>query len=469
MADIMSQNEIDELLKQLTGGADAGVGPVSQVEPSPSPEQAAPMPPPNIQENQPSMQQQPGAGQQYPPQMAGQQYPQQMAVQPQMQQAMYPQQYMQQPMMGQQYPQQMMGQPGMQQMGGYPPQYMQQEHTISAPVFNQLQPAKKNETPGSGQTVGASMLAALKAEKGNKKIKPYDFRRPDKFVKEQLRTITKIHENFSRTVTTSLSAMLRSMVSVQVISVDQITYEEYIRSVPNPSVISVFDVGGDLKGNAVFEINPSLSLAMIDRLFGGLGKSLSKSRSLTPIEETVMKKIIARLLNDLTEAWQQFVSIEPKIELMESNPQFTQIALPNAMVLLVTFEVRINETEGTSNLCFPHIVLEPILEKLNVQYLYSGINKIQNDGNTKKIEDSLKRAKIPLVVELGRSLITVRDFLQLNVDDVIMLDRTTTDLLDVHAGGRMKFKGHPGLVDNKLSVAIAQVIRENEEVLDLDV
>ena len=468
MAEVMSQNEIDELLKQLTGGADTGAGPVSSATPANAPESApAPlqqpdagsMPMPQMSQQPPQMQQQAGQWPQQNPQMGG--YPPQQ----------YPQQY---PPQMQQYPQQqmMMGQPGMQpQMGGYPqqqyPQQYQQQN-ISAPAFNQLQPAKKADSSG-GQTVGASMLAALKAEKGNKKIKPYDFRRPDKFVKEQLRTITKIHENFSRTVTTSLSAMLRSMVSVQVVSVDQITYEEYIRSVPNPSVISVFDVGGDLKGNAVFEINPSLSLAMIDRLFGGLGKSLSKSRSLTPIEETVMKKIIARLLNDLTEAWQQFVSIEPKIELMESNPQFTQIALPNAMVLLVTFEVRINETEGTSNLCFPHIVLEPILEKLNVQYLYSGINKIQNDGNTKKLEDSLKRAKIPLVVELGRSLITVSDFLQLNVDDVIMLDRTTTDLLDVHAGGRMKFKGHPGLVDNKLSVAIAQVIRENEEVLDLDV
>lgn len=390
MSEMMSQNEIDDLLKTLaSGGA------------QPSPPQAQPMA------------------------AAPSGFPQQMAPQ---QPGIYPQQqvFSQVPLT-----------PGFEQ--GVAPAQFQQLKPQAPPA-----PAKKS-------------LA-------NKKVKPYDFRRPDKFVKEQLRTINKIYENFSRTVTTSLSSMLRTMVNVQVISVDQITYEEYIRSVPNPSVISVFDVGGDLKGNAVYEMNPSLALAMIDRLFGGPGKTLPKSRSLTNMEETVMKKIIARVLNDLSEAWQQFVNIEPKIELIESNPQFTQIAPPTAMVLLVTFEIRIQNTEGTSNLCFPYIVLEPILEKLNVQFLYSGVNKVEAAASTKRIEDSLKKAKIPLVVELGRTRISVNDFLMLNENDVIVLDKHTNELLEVNAGGRLKFKGNPGLLDNNLAIAIAQVIRDNEEV-----
>ncbi len=429
MADssIMSQNEIDDLLNALAGGGADAPAPSS----APAPQQAAPAAAPA---GQPLAQQPaaPAAGG-VPFQQLPTGYPPQ-------------QQFMGQPPFQQQF----MGQPPFQQ------QFFQQpmQPGFMAPQQPAVPPAQQ-------------VIAKAKTEKSGKKTKPYDFRRPDKFVKEQLRTINKIHENFSRTVTTSLSTMLRTMVSVQVISVDQITYEEYIRSVPNPSVISVFDVGGDLKGNAVFEINPSLALAMIDRLFGGTGKALSKSRSLTAIEENVIKKIIARLLNDLTEAWQQFVSIEPKIELMESNPQFTQIAPPTAMVLLITFEVRVHDTEGTSNICFPHIVLEPILEKLNVQFLYSSINKIESEGNASKLEESLKKAKIPLVVELGRSEITVNEFLNLNINDVIVLRKSTSDLLDVHAGGRLKFKGNPGLVDNKLAVAIAQVVRENEEEVEL--
>lgn len=450
MADnsVMSQNEIDELLSALAGGGSETPAPAAT--PAPQTQQA----PPPLQQAPPQAQ----------PQM-----PQQ---QPQMPQQPQFQQFQQQQQAPQFAPQQQMPQfTGMPQQFGGPPQFMgpppQQSQFFQMPMQPGFMAPQPEQAPASPQPQASQVLAKAKLEKSTKKTKPYDFRRPDKFVKEQLRTINKIHENFSRTVTTSLSTMLRTMVSVQVISVDQITYEEYIRSVPNPSVISVFDVGGDLKGNAVFEINPSLALAMIDRLFGGTGKALSKSRPLTAIEENVIKKIIARLLNDLTEAWQQFVSIEPKIELMESNPQFTQIAPPTAMVLLITFEVRVHDTEGTSNICFPHIVLEPILEKLNVQFLYSSINKIESEGNASKLEESLKKAKIPLVVELGRTEISVNDFLGLNVNDVIVLRKSTSDLLDVHAGGRLKFKGNPGLVDNKLAVAIAQVVRENEEEVGL--
>ena len=438
MADnsVMSQNEIDDLLNALAGGS-------SDTPSAPAPQPAAPPAPAASQPAAPANAQQPGVMLNPPPQIQQQpqfqQFQQQQA--PQFQQPQFQQQ---------------------QQFMGPPPQMQQFFQMPMQPGF--MAPPQAQAPP---QAPAAQVITKAKTEKSGKKTKPYDFRRPDKFVKEQLRTINKIHENFSRTVTTSLSTMLRTMVSVQVISVDQITYEEYIRSVPNPSVISVFDVGGDLKGNAVFEINPSLALAMIDRLFGGTGKALSKSRSLTAIEENVIKKIIARLLNDLTEAWQQFVSIEPRIELMESNPQFTQIAPPTAMVLLITFEVRVHDTEGTSNICFPHIVLEPILEKLNVQFLYSSINKIESEGNASKLEESLKKAKIPLVVELGRSEITVNEFLGLNINDVIVLRKSTSDLLDVHAGGRLKFKGNPGLVDNKLAVAIAQVVRENEEEVGL--
>ncbi len=302
--------------------------------------------------------------------------------------------------------------------------------------------------------------SAAPTKKKSQKVKLYDFRRPDKFAKEQLRTISKIHENFARTITTTLSTTLRAMVNVTVISVDQVIYEEFIRSIPNPTVISIFDIGGSLKGNSIFEMNLGVAMAIIDRLFGGSGAGSSKTRALTTIEEAVIRRIMGRLLDNLAESWAQVVDIDPHIDLMESNPAFTAIVPPTSMVLLITFEIKVSETEGVLNLCFPHMVLEPILEKLSAQFFYTTLNQAQNAENQRKIASNLNKTSIPVIVELGSTQVTVRDFLGMQPGDVIMLDRKVDDLLDVQVGEVVKFRGHPGLVDNKLAVTIVQVCKD---------
>ncbi|HPK62718.1 MAG TPA: flagellar motor switch protein FliM, partial [Spirochaetota bacterium] len=178
-----------------------------------------------------------------------------------------------------------------------------------------------------------------------RKVKIYDFKRPDKFSKDQIRTISMIHETFARLTTTGLSAQLRALAHVHVASVDQLTYEEFIRSIPNPTTLAVIDME-PLKGNAVLEIDPSITFAIIEKLFGGKSDSGPKiSRELTEIESAVIEGVIVRILGNLREAWSNVIDLRPRLGRIEVNPQFAQIVPPSDMVVLVTLETKIGEVE----------------------------------------------------------------------------------------------------------------------------
>ncbi len=214
---------------------------------------------------------------------------------------------------------------------------------------------------------GAVSAEEIQSEEKLKKIKLYDFKRPDKFSKDQIRTLYMIHENFARLLNTYLSAHLRTMVHIDVASVDQLTYEEFIRSLPNPSVIGVFQMR-PLKGNAILELNPNIVFAIIDRLFGGKGTPMTKPRALTDIEEAIVTRVINKALEGLQDAWKQVVAIEPQMEIIETNPQFTQIVPPNDMVVIITLQAKIGDAEGLINLCIPYLVVEPIMSKLTTTF-----------------------------------------------------------------------------------------------------
>lgn len=201
-------------------------------------------------------------------------------------------------------------------------------------------------------------------------VKIYDFKRPDKFSKDQIRTVSIMHETFARLVTTSLSAQLRSFVEVHVFSVDQLTYEEFVRSIPNPTALAVIDMD-PLKGSAILEIDPAITFSIFDRLFGGPGEAGGFARDLTAIEQAVMEGIIIRLLGNLRESWSRIVDLRPRFGGIETNPQFAQIVPPSEMVVLVTFETQVNEEKGMINLCIPYLTLEPIIPKLSARYWYS--------------------------------------------------------------------------------------------------
>ena len=196
----------------------------------------------------------------------------------------------------------------------------------------------------------------MKAEEEQKKVTTYDFNGPDKFSKDQIRTLNMLHDNFARLFNTYLSTYLRALVSVEVASVEQTTYQEFVQSIANPSVIGILAVP-PLKGNIIMEFDTGICFAIIDRVFGGQGENTLKSRVLTEIEEAVIRRVFDKAMSHLREAWANVAQFTPKIEAMESNPQFAQIVPPSDMVVIITLQMKIGPVEGLMNICIPYLVL----------------------------------------------------------------------------------------------------------------
>jgi len=300
-----------------------------------------------------------------------------------------------------------------------------------------------------------------------KRVKIYDFKRPDKFSKDQIRTLQMMHETFARLTTTSLSAQLRTLVSVHVASVDQLTYEEFIRSIPNPTTLGIVNMD-PLKGSAVLEIDPSITFTIIDRVFGGPGEPIKINRELTDIELSVMENIIVRILSNLRESWSTVIDLRPRLGNIETNPQFAQIVPPNDMVVLITLETKVGEVEGMMNFCIPYITIEPIISKLSAQYWYSSIRKGTTTENMETIRKRLEQVELPVIVELGSIPITVKEVLSLKKGDVINLMNTKINSnMNVKITDKVKFKARPGIVGNKKAVQITQIVEEfSDELLE---
>jgi flagellar motor switch protein FliM len=291
-----------------------------------------------------------------------------------------------------------------------------------------------------------------------RKIKIYDFKRPDKFSKDQIRTLQMMHETFARLTTTSLSAQLRTIVHVHVASVDQLTYEEFLRSIPNPTTLAVINMD-PLKGSSIFEIDPSITFTIIDRLFGGPGEASKINRELTDIELSVIEGIIVRILGNLREAWSNVIDLRPRLGNIETNPQFAQIVPPSDMVVLITLETKVGDVEGMTNFCIPYLTIEPIITKLSAQYWYSSIRKGGTTENLVILKKRLDTVLVNLIAELGNLDITVRDVLGLHKGDIIKLERNKVDDdMVLKIGSKSKFYGRPGVVGSHMAVQITEKV-----------
>ena len=309
---------------------------------------------------------------------------------------------------------------------------------------------------------GESEDTDFKPVNDTRKIKIYDFKRPDKFSKEQIRTVSIMHETFARLTTTSLSAQLRSLVHVHVASVDQLTYEEFIRSIPTPTTLAVINMD-PLKGNAVLEIDPAITFSMIDRLFGGTGQGAKVSRDLTDIEQSVMEGIIVRILANMREAWTQVIDLRPRLGQIETNPQFAQIVPPNEMVVLVTLETKVGEEEGMMNFCIPYLTIEPIISKLSSQFWFSSVRRSSTTQYLGTLKEKLSDVDMDVVAEIGTINMPIRDVLALRVGDVVRLSTVRVgDPLSLSVGNKKKFYCQPGVVGKKMAVQIIEKIDDSE-------
>ncbi|MCG8453743.1 MAG: flagellar motor switch protein FliM [Spirochaetales bacterium] len=296
-----------------------------------------------------------------------------------------------------------------------------------------------------------------------KNIRIWDFRRPDKFSKEQIRTVSFMHETFARLTTTSLAAQLRSMVHVHVASVDQLTYEEFLRSIPSPTALAVINMD-PLTGSAILEIDPAITFTIIDRLFGGPGEGAKINRELSEIERAVMESIIVRILGNMREAWSQVIDLRPRLGQIDTNPQFVQIVPPTEMVVLVTLETKVGEVEGMMNFCIPYLTIEPIISKLSAQYWYSSVRHGATTENLNVLRERLAGIDVPLVAEVGNLNLAMKDVMALQPGNVIRLSNTRIgDPMVLKLGNRPKFECRPGVVGKKLSVQITRKIEDIEE------
>lgn len=314
----------------------------------------------------------------------------------------------------------------------------------------------------SAMADGTVSAEEVKAEEEQKKIKTYDFKRPDKFSKDQIRTLFMLHESFSRMLNTYLSTHLRTLVNVEVASVEQLTYQEFVQSLANPSVISILAVP-PLKGNIIMEVNTEIAFAFIDRVFGGEGKTNMKPRVLTEIEEVVVKRFIDTAMRNLKEAWSNVVDFTPSLEATESNPQFTQIVPPSDMVVIVTIQMKVGDVEGMMNICIPYLVLEPVMSKLTTTFwVASSVTKDDDPKQVEILQKKLERTKVPLVVRLGEINITINEFLTLGFGDVLQMDTKVDDNLVCLVGHRPKFHCRPGTSGKKMAVQITDIIKDDE-------
>ena len=304
---------------------------------------------------------------------------------------------------------------------------------------------------------------AAKKEESNKKIKVYDFKRPDKFSKDQIRTLYMLHESFARLLNTYLSTHLRTLISVDVASVEQLTYQEFVQSVANPSFISVLGVP-PLKGNIILEFDTAIAFAYVDRVFGGDGNTQIKTRVLTEIEDAVMRRFVTAAMNHFKDAWSNVTPMNPFLETTESNPQFMQIVTPSEMVVIITLQLRIGETEGIMNICIPYLVLEPIMSKLTTTFwVSSSISKSETENQVAIIQSKLERTQVPFIVEVGEVQITIKEFLMLGFGDVLQLGTKVKDDLPCRVGSNAKFYCRPGTFGKKMAVQITRVVNPEED------
>ena len=298
-------------------------------------------------------------------------------------------------------------------------------------------------------------------DKDEKQVKDYDFARPSKFSKEHLRTLEIIFEHYGRLLSTNLPVYLRKNVQVDVMNSEAVTYQEFSNALSNPVLLGIVNFA-PLQGNIIVEIASNLGYAIVDRMLGGVGTPLEKTREFSEIELLIIERIMTVCVNLLREPWENVVEIHPRLERIETNSQYAQIISPGEMIALVTINLKIGEVEGLMNVCLPFITLEDVMDKLNTKYWYSTLQEKDEQGYSDTIEALISKAPMPVKAVLGNSVISVNDFVNLQIGDIIRLDTKADEELSVYVGSIKKFTALPGTSGDDYAVRVTSVIREEQ-------
>lgn len=289
----------------------------------------------------------------------------------------------------------------------------------------------------------------------------YDLASQDRIIRGRMPTLEMTNEKFARMFRTTLSSMLRKVVSVNSMSVDMIKFGEFLKTLPVPTSLHIFRME-PLRGNAIFVMESKVIFTLVDVLFGGAGKELFKveGREFTAIETNLIKKVILSALSDLEKAWKTMHDIHVVYQRSEINPQFAQIVPPTDLVFVVDFEIEVEYITGILKLCIPYSTVEPIREKLQAGFQSEQleIDKVWMN----RFRNNLMAADLDILIELGNTQISAKDAINLKLGDVITLDKYCTDPVNIFVEGIMKFKGYPGIYKGNQAVKISEIIQEKE-------
>ena len=289
----------------------------------------------------------------------------------------------------------------------------------------------------------------------------YDFKRPNRVSKEQLRAIKGIHDKLARNLASQISSVMRSIVEIRLHSVDQMTYGEFLMSLPSPTSFNVFSIK-PLDGNCVLEINPSIAFPMIDRLLGGNGEGFETSRELTDIEVNLLDAILRMMMQRLKESWSMITDMYPNVEAKESSPNVVQIVSQNEIVIMVVMEIIVGNSSGMINICYPVIYLEPILSRLANRDIMLGETSAKKSRN-KELKTLIGRAEVLYEAILGKSIVSVNEFLNLKEGDILRLDRSANDKAIVTIDKKEVFLAEVGLHRFRKSIRIEELIRSDKD------
>jgi len=291
----------------------------------------------------------------------------------------------------------------------------------------------------------------------------YDFKRPNRVSKEQLRAFRGVHDKMARSLASQISSIMRSIVEIQLHSVDQMTYGEFLMSLPNPTSFNVFSVK-PLEGSGVIEINPSIAFPMLDRLLGGKGEPFDASREFSDIELSLFETILRVMMSTLKEAWGPVMDVYPTIESKESSPNVVQIVAQNEIVVMVVMEIIIGHSSGMMNICYPVIALEPVLPKLASRDLMLNETSSKKSRNT-ELQVLLGGAQVNVEASLGTTDLTMADILSLQVGDVLRLASAADDIVTVSVDSKERFRGEIGLRRFRKSIQITEVIQTEKDAV----
>ncbi len=316
----------------------------------------------------------------------------------------------------------------------------------------------------SALSTGEVDVNEIEEEASEKKVRKYDFSRPDKFAKDQLRTLETIHENFSRLLNNFLSGYLRTFVEIEVLSVQSLIYNEFSNSVSNPAILGIVDFT-PLEGEIIIDVSSDIAFAMIERVLGGSGAGVHKEqRSMTEIELTLVKTILMRFISLLKEPWENIIELNPKLKTIETNSQFAQIVSPSESIALITLKMKVSDIEGMINICIPHFVIEPILPNLTSKLWFAKNQKKESTDEEKfALHQNLNYSDVTIKTIVGRTNISVGEFLGLQRGDIILLDKKTDEDFEIYVDTELQFHGRPGSKKNKVAVKITKSLTEGDE------